>query len=41
MQWKGQPMSDMEQLYNQRLRRYVMAMRKQKPDRVPIRPFVA
>jgi len=34
-------MSDMEQLYNQRLRRYVMAMRKQKPDRIPIRPFVA
>ncbi|MCX7826854.1 MAG: hypothetical protein N2689_15045, partial [Verrucomicrobiae bacterium] len=32
---------NMEQLYQQRLRRYVTAMRKGKPDRVPIRPFVA
>lgn len=31
----------MEQLYAERLRRYVMAMRNEKPDRVPIRPFVA
>ena len=35
-------MSDtMEQLYQRRLKRYVTAMRKGKPDRVPIRPFVA
>jgi uroporphyrinogen-III decarboxylase len=35
--------SDMttEQLYQQRLNRYVTAMRNEKPDRVPIRPFVA
>ena len=32
---------DMEQLYAERLRRYVTAMRNGKPDRVPIRPFVA
>ncbi len=32
---------DMEQLYQERLARYVTAMRNQKPDRVPIRPFVA
>ncbi|MBM4018222.1 MAG: hypothetical protein FJ288_07815 [Planctomycetes bacterium] len=32
---------DKEQLYQQRLKRYVTAMRKGKPDRVPIRPFVA
>lgn len=34
-------MSDMEQLYRQRLDRYVAAMRNEKPDRIPIRPFVA
>src|SRR5512139_2970947 len=35
-------MSDeMEQLYQERFRRYVTAMRNGKPDRVPIRPFVA
>jgi len=35
-------MSDkMEQLYQERFRRYVTAMRNEKPDRVPIRPFVA
>jgi hypothetical protein len=35
-------MSDeMEQLYQQRLQRYVTAMRNEKPDMVPIRPFVA
>lgn len=35
-------MSDnMEQLYAERLKRYVTAMRNEKPDRVPIRPFVA
>jgi len=33
--------TDMEALYAQRLKRYVTAMRKGKPDRVPIRPFVA
>lgn len=31
----------MEQLYQQRKLRYVTAMRNQKPDMVPIRPFVA
>jgi uroporphyrinogen-III decarboxylase len=31
----------MEQLYQQRLARYVKAMRNEKPDRIPIRPFVA
>lgn len=30
-----------DQLYQERLRRYVTAMRNEKPDRVPIRPFVA
>ena len=30
-----------EQLYQERLRRYVAAMRNEQPDRVPIRPFVA
>ena len=30
-----------EDLYQQRLKRYVTAMRNEKPDRVPIRPFVA
>lgn len=35
-------MSDtMEQLYQTRLKRYVTAMKNEKPDRVPIRPFVA
>jgi len=32
---------DKEQLYNERLKRYVTAMRNEKPDRIPIRPFVA
>jgi hypothetical protein len=32
---------DLEQLYAQRLMRYVTAMRNGTPDRVPIRPFVA
>ena len=32
---------DMEQLYAERLNRYVTAMRNEKPDRIPIRPFVA
>jgi methoxylated aromatic compound---corrinoid protein Co-methyltransferase len=32
---------DMEQLYQERLKRYVTAMRNGKPDKVPIRPFVA
>jgi len=30
-----------EQLYQERLNRYVTAMRNEKPDMVPIRPFVA
>ena len=32
---------DMEQLYQERVKRYVTAMRNEKPDMVPIRPFVA
>ena len=32
---------DMEKLYAERLKRYVAAMRNEKPDRIPIRPFVA
>ncbi len=32
---------NMEQLYAERLKRYVTAMRNEKPDRIPIRPFVA
>ena len=32
---------DTEQLYQQRLARYVTAMRNEKPDTIPIRPFVA
>ena len=32
---------DMEKLYAQRLNRYVTAMRNEKPDMVPIRPFAA
>ncbi len=31
----------MEKLYNERLNRYVTAMRNEKPDMIPIRPFVA
>jgi len=35
-------MSDkMESLYQERLKRYVTAMRNEKPDRIPIRPFAA
>ncbi|MDP7107727.1 MAG: hypothetical protein QGH41_11650, partial [Roseibacillus sp.] len=30
-----------EELYQQRLKRYVTAMRNEKPDMIPIRPFVA
>jgi hypothetical protein len=33
--------TDMEALYQQRLNRYVTAMRNEKPDMIPIRPFVA
>jgi uroporphyrinogen-III decarboxylase len=33
--------NDMEHLYQRRLKRYTTAMRNEKPDRVPIRPFVA
>jgi len=31
----------MDGLYQERLRRYTLAMRNKKPDRVPIRPFMA
>ena len=34
-------MADTEHLYQQRLKRYTLAMRGGKPDCVPIRPFVA
>ncbi len=33
--------NDKEQLYQQRFKRYTTAMRKGKPDKIPIRPFVA
>ncbi len=33
--------NDVEQLYQQRLARYTAAMRNEKPDQIPIRPFVA
>ncbi len=33
--------SEIEQRYQQRLARYVTAMKNGKPDRIPIRPFVA
>lgn len=34
-------MTDMNQLYEERLSRYLTALRNEKPDMVPIRPFVA
>jgi uroporphyrinogen-III decarboxylase len=34
-------MTNTEQLYQERLNRYVTAMRNEKPDRIPLRPFVA
>ncbi|MGQ9574796.1 MAG: uroporphyrinogen decarboxylase family protein [Thermoguttaceae bacterium] len=37
----SQTSDKMEQLYQQRLKRYVTAMRNGKPDMIPIRPFVA
>ena len=33
--------TDMEALYQERLKRYTTAMRNEKPDKIPIRPFVA
>lgn len=33
--------TDMEQLYNERLNRYLTALNNEKPDKIPIRPFVA
>ena len=33
--------ADMDELYNRRLKRYVTAMQNEKPDMIPIRPFVA
>ncbi|MCP5119074.1 MAG: hypothetical protein GY953_50370, partial [bacterium] len=33
--------TDMEQLYTERMKRYTTAMRNEKPDKIPIRPFVA
>src|SRR5512139_253708 len=37
----GRVIMNTEQIYQERLNRYVTAMRNEKPDRVPIRPFVA
>ncbi len=34
-------MSSKEHIYNERLSRYLTAMRNEKPDKIPIRPFVA
>ena len=36
-----QPSQTIEKRYAARLKRYVAAMRNEKPDKVPIRPFVA
>jgi hypothetical protein len=36
-----QPVTEVERRYAERLNRYTTAMRNEKPDRVPIRPFVA
>ena len=33
--------TDMEALYAERMKRYTTAMRNEKPDKIPIRPFVA
>ena len=33
--------TNMEQRYQERLARYVTAMRNEKPDKIPVRPFVA
>jgi hypothetical protein len=38
---QDQMAGSMDKLYAERLNRYVTAMRNEKPDRVPIRPFVA
>lgn len=38
---QASPESDMASRYQQRLGRYVTAMRNEKPDQIPIRPFVA
>ena len=32
---------DTKQLYQERLARYLTALRNEKPDKIPIRPFVA
>ncbi|MEM2944886.1 MAG: uroporphyrinogen decarboxylase family protein [Thermoproteota archaeon] len=37
----GGGMGEKEYLYQERLKRYLTAMRNEKPDRIPIRPFVA
>jgi len=33
--------AEMDQLYAERMKRYTTAMRNEKPDKIPIRPFVA
>ncbi len=38
---RGLPAVDMEAKYQERLKRYTVAMRNGKPDRIPIRPFAA
>jgi len=40
-QTQSEQSGDMEALYQARLSRYVTAMRNEKPDQIPIRPFVA
>ncbi len=40
-QTQSEQSGDMEALYQARLARYVTAMRNEKPDQIPIRPFVA
>lgn len=38
---ENQMSANMDQFYNERLNRYLAAMRNEKPDKIPIRPFVA
>lgn len=39
--WRGQTVLDTSQLYQERLARYVAAIRNRVPGRVPLRPFAA
>ena len=40
-QCQSRECADMEERYQSRLNRYITAMRNEKPDMIPIRPFVA